>query len=146
MENISQVIKDKRLFLNLRMDDLAKKVGTTRATISSIEHGKTNCSMETILKIFDVLDISLNIDSHISTFARERASRLNTVLTKKINRFVIMCVEQYASYINKSSRLVYKRMFKCGIIDELVNDYEDLHGMSTMYLNDHIHSLMENRK
>ena len=29
-----------------------------------------------------------------------------------------------------------------GVINDLINDYEDLHGMSSVYLNDHISSLL----
>ena len=63
-------------------------------------------------------------------------------LDKKINRFIIMCVEQYSSSVNKSSSEIYREMREKGIIDELTSDYEDLHGMSTMYLNDFIGSLL----
>ena len=35
-----------------------------------------------------------------------------------------------------------KQMKEKGVIDDLINDYEDLHGMSSVYLNDHISSLL----
>ena len=60
---------------------------------------------------------------------------------KVVNRFIVMCVEQYALFTKRNSGEVYSILLTMGIIDELLNDYEDLHGMSTMYLNDYIASL-----
>lgn len=139
---IGQTIKDKRLSLNLRMDDVADKAGITRATLWSIESGNGNYSIKSLLKVMDILNMPLNI-----TFSkkpdRDRATRSNSLLDKKINRFVVMCVEQYALAIRENSRDTYSKMKEKGIIDDLVNDYEDLHGMSHIYLNDYIHALME---
>ena len=63
---------------------------------------------------------------------------LMIVIDKKINRFIVMCVEQYAASINQKSDVTYSRLHKAGIIDELKNDYEDMHGMSTYSLNEYI--------
>lgn len=65
---------------------------------------------------------------------------------KQINRFVIMCVQQYAEFSNMSGSEAYKEMQKYKIIDELENDYEDLHGFSTIWLNDYIESLIRHRQ
>ena len=62
---------------------------------------------------------------------------------KVVNRFVIMCVEQYAAYKEKPSSEIYKLMKEKDIIPELSNDYEDLHGMSTIWLNDYIDKLLD---
>ena len=62
---------------------------------------------------------------------------------KDINRFIIICVEQYANSVNQPGAVVYKKMKDSGIIDELTNDYEDLHGMSFVYLNDYIGALLK---
>ena len=64
---------------------------------------------------------------------------------KEINRFIIMCVEQYASRVNQPSAVIYKKMKDSGVIDELTNDYEDLHGMSFAYLNDYIGALLQDK-
>ena len=55
-----------------------------------------------------------------------------------INRFVIMCVEQYAASINQSSGVTYNRLLEAGIIEELKDDYEDMHGMSAYSINEYI--------
>ena len=140
---LGNAIKEKRLALNIRMDDLARKANITRATLWSIEKGTSNCSIGTVFKLMDVLGLDFNlVNQENDNNARNRATRINTALDKKINRFVIMCVEQYALSKNKNSSETYKEMLKSGVVKELVNDYEDLHGMSTPYLNDYIESLI----
>ena len=142
MENkyqIGEAIKNKRLELNLRMDDLANNIGITRSTLSSIENGGGNYSIDTLLKILQFLDMSLDIDSNTNQeINRQRASRTNTINDKKINRFIVMCVEQYAYSINQDSKTTYQTLDEAGIINELKDDYEDMHGMSTTYINDYI--------
>ncbi len=140
---IGKEIRDKRLSLNMRMCDLAKRANITRSTLSSIENGKGNYSINTLLSIFNILGISINLmDDQSLNNDRERATRLNSSTDKKINRFIIMCVEQFASYKQRKSKEVYREMLKKYVIDELKNDYDDLHGMSREYLNDYIDSLL----
>ena len=139
---LGRTIKAKRLALNLRMDDVANKAGITRATLWSIEKGQSNCSICSLFKVLEILSLSFEINNQTNDQIRDRASRINSALDKKINRFVIFCVEQYAQYIDKKSEDTYKQMKEKGVIDDLINDYEDLHGMSSVYLNDHISSLL----
>ena len=134
---IGKRIKNKRLELNLRMDDVAKEVGVTRSTLWSIENGNGNYTIDTLLRLLDFLQMSIDIDAQ-ELSARRRATRTNSVLDKKINRFIVMCVEQYASNVNQSSNVIYSMLNKAGIIDELKEDYEDMHGMSTYSLNEYI--------
>lgn len=143
MTLLGKQIKNRRLALNLRMDDVAKEAGISRATLSSIENGKCNCSINSLFNVMRVLDLSVSLKEYRAyRNHRYRASRTNTAMDKKINRFVIMCVEQFAESINKSSDKVYKLLKEKKIINELINDYEDLHGMSTVYLNDYINALI----
>ena len=139
---LGRTIKAKRLALNLRMDDVANKAGITRATLWSIEKGQSNCSICSLFKVLEILGLSFEINNQTNDQTRDRATRINSALDKKINRFVIFCVEQYAQYIDKKSEDTYKQMKEKGVIDDLINDYEDLHGMSSVYLNDHISSLL----
>ena len=134
---IGEKIKNKRLELNLRMDDVAKKIGITRSTLWSIENGNGNYTIDTLLRLLGFLNMSIDIDAQ-EQGARRRATRTNSVLDKKINRFIVMCVEQYASSVNQSSGTIYNRLNKAGIIDELKDDYEDMHGMSTYSINEYI--------
>lgn len=143
--SLGKKIKEKRLAMNLTMDSLASKVGITRATLCCIENGHSNCSVSTIFKILKCLDLSFSIGGlNENATLRQRATRINSVIDKKVNRFLIMCIEQYASCKNLSSQKVYEEMNKKGVLKEFKDDYEDLHGMSTMYLNDYIASLLRN--
>ena len=140
MENkiqIGEKLKNKRLELNMRMDDVAKEVGITRSTLWSIENGGGNYTIDTLLKLLSFLNLSIDIDTQ-EQGSRRRATRTNSALDKKINRFIVMCVEQYASSINLGSSDTYVKLSEAGIIDELKNDYEDMHGMSTYSLNEYI--------
>ena len=140
MENkldIGKKIKNRRLSLNLRMDDVAREVGITRSTLWSIENGNGNYTIDTLLKLLHLLDMSIDVDEQ-ETENRKRATRTNSVLDKKINRFIVMCVEQYAATVNQDSSSIYNELNKAGIINELTDDYEDMHGMSTYSLNEYI--------
>ena len=134
---IGKKIKNKRLQLNLRMDDVAKEVGVTRSTLWSIENGNGNYTIDALLRLLNFLNMSIDIDAQEQGI-RRRATRTNSVLDKKINRFIVMCVEQYASSVNQGSNVVYSMLNKAGIINELKDDYEDMHGMSTYSLNEYI--------
>lgn len=134
---IGKKLKNKRLALNLRMDDVAKEVGVTRSTLWAIENGSGNYTIDILLRLVSFLNMSIDIDTQTQG-TRKRATRTNTALDKKINRFIVMCVEQYASSVNQSSRTIYNELNKAGIIDELKDDYEDMHGMSTYSINEYI--------
>ena len=140
---LGKMIKENRLAQNLRMDDVARKAGISRVTLWSIEKGEGNCSLSSLLRVMDVLGLRMAVENQCSLEReRDRATRANTVLSKKINRFIIMCVEQYALFSGSRSDVIYKEMERKGILDELESDYEDLHGMSTVYLNDYLKARM----
>lgn len=146
MENkvqIGEIIKNKRLLLNLRMDDVAKQVGITRPTLWSIENGNGNYSIDVLLNLLSKLNLSLDIGVIKETNNRSRATRANSIIDKKINRFIVMCVEQYASSINSNSKSAYALLNKKGVIKELADDYEDMHGMSTLQINEYISARMQ---
>ena len=140
---LGKMIKENRLAQNLRMDDVARKAGISRVTLWSIEKGEGNCSLSSLLRVMDVLGLRMAVENQCSLEReRDRATRANTVLSKKINRFIIMCVEQYALFSGSRSDVIYKEMERKGILDELESDYEDLHGMSAVYLNDYLKARM----
>ena len=134
---IGKKIKNKRLQLNLRGEDVAKAVGISRSTLIVIEKGYANYTIDTFLNLMNFLDIHFTIDNQENS-VKKRATRLNKIIDKKINRFIIMCVEQYALSINESSKNTYLKLSDAGIIDELTEDYEDMHGMSVYSINEYI--------
>ena len=134
---IGKKIKSRRLQLNMRMDDVAKETGITRATLWSIENGSGNYTIGALLKVLSLFRLSIDVNAQ-EQGVRKRATRTNSALDKRINRFIVMCVEQYASSVNQGSGAIYNELSKAGIIDELKDDYEDMHGMSTYSLNEYI--------
>ena len=141
---IGDKIKNKRLELNLRMEDVSNECDITRATLWSIERGTGSASLNTVLKVMDFLGLSIEVTNVTNrNDDRERATRINTIKDKKANRFIVMCIEQYASSENKSGKEVYKELKEQGVMKLLNSDYEDLHGMSTEYLNDYLKSISE---
>lgn len=143
LKNIGKEIKQTRLNNNWTMDYVSKEVGITRATLFAIENGKSNYSINTLLKLLKLLDLSISFDNKvIKKEKRYRATRVNLKQDKKINRFTIMCVEMYAKYKNDSSRTIYNLLKKKNIIEELYKDYDDLHSMGTEWLNSYIDSLI----
>ena len=134
---IGKKIKNKRLQLNLRGEDVARAVGISRSTLIAIEKGDANYTIDTFLNLMNFLDMHFTIDNQENS-VKKRATRINKKIDKKINRFIIMCVEQYASRINESSKNTYIKLSDAGIIDELKEDYEDMHGMSVYSINEYI--------
>ena len=146
-KELGKIIRKKRLSLNFTMDYVSYNLGISRATLSSIEKGTSNCGIETLFKLLSFLNLNLSIDtSSILTTRRKRAKKINSILNKKINRFSILLIEQYASYSGLSGKEVYAQLSKKGILEEIERDYEDLHGMSTAYLNDYLDKLLGKEK
>ena len=75
-----------------------------------------------------------------------KGSRRNLKYERNVNRFIIFTVEQYAKHINKNSSTTYALLKEYGILDELKDDYEDLHGFSVEYLNYYFDGIIRNNK
>lgn len=148
MENIvliGNTIKSKRLDLNLTTEQLANMSGISRSTLFAIESGKGNYTISALSRVLEQLSLKLELNGFEPAINnKERASRINSKLDKRINRFIIMCIEQYCASVKKSSAEVYPSMVNKGVIKELTNDYEFLHGMSTIWLNDFIGAMLRN--
>lgn len=143
--DFGRYIKRKRLTLNMRMDDVASMANISRTTLWSIENNKYNYSVESLLKVIQILGIQLTIDDVGTKGPRKRASRINTVLDKEKNIFIVLSVQQYASAINKSSFDTYQMLSANRILNDLLDDYEDLHGMSSEWINDYINQLLDGK-
>ena len=144
---LGEIIRERRLSLNLRSEELANKAHISRATLSSIENGKGNYSINTLLEICQILDLGFDLENKSDLrYQRKRASKQNLALIRKTNRFIIMTVEQYAKHLNKDSQSTYQSLKDVGLIKELKEDYEDLHGMSTEYLNYYFDGVIKNNK
>lgn len=141
--SIGRKIKETRLEKNITMDFVAQQIGISRATLSNIEKGKGNYSVDTLINLLSFLNIPIKLGDKNSSYKRNRATRTNLKQDKKINRFVILCIEMYSKYKNRSSFDIYKILKSHNVLDMLSDDYEDLHGMSTEWLNEYIDSFVE---
>ncbi|CAM3339119.1 MULTISPECIES: helix-turn-helix transcriptional regulator [Aquirufa] len=54
-----EIIREKRSALRLNQDELSEKSGVAIKTIHSIELGKGNPAIKTILRLFDILELDL---------------------------------------------------------------------------------------
>jgi len=142
-ESLGRTIKIKRLARNMTMDTLAKRANITRATLSAIENGTGNYSIDTLLVVLGAVDLDIDLESIDNMeIPRKRARRLNTKLDKDINRWLIMTIEQYCSFINKSSLEIYPKMVEKNVVAFLEEEYELLHSLSTPTMNDYISTMM----
>ena len=144
LQQFGQTIKECRLAKNLRMEDVAREANISRVTLYNIEKGTDNYSISAMMNVLEVLNLYLDLGNVVSkNHERERATRVITKFDKKINHFVVFCVEQYAESVKQPSEIVYKQMKEVGVIEFLIKGYEDLHGMSTPFLNQFIGGLLE---
>jgi len=142
IKDIGLIVRTKRLALGLRMDDVARKANISRVTLSMIENGCCNYSFVNLLRVFDCLGLSLSISNlEEKTSPRERAPKILTKQEKQINRFIVMCIEDYAKEKSISGQQVYEMMEENNF-QEMTDDYEDLHGMSSSYLNYYIEKML----
>ncbi|MFM6949139.1 MAG: helix-turn-helix transcriptional regulator [Aquirufa sp.] len=58
-----KIIREKRNSLNLKQEDLSEKSGVAIKTIHSIELGKGNPAIKTILRIFEILELDFIVVS-----------------------------------------------------------------------------------
>lgn len=58
-----QIIREKRNALRLKQEDLSMKSGVAVKTIHSIELGKGNPAIKTILRLFETLELDLIVVS-----------------------------------------------------------------------------------
>lgn len=58
---LGEEVKHRRIAYNFSMDDVAKKAGITRATISEIEKGNEKCSIESCFKVMSILDFCFSL-------------------------------------------------------------------------------------
>ena len=137
LEKLANQIRNKRLELNISMEVVARKANITRATYSEIEKGNPKCSIGSYFKVLELLRIDFSTNETKTKNSRERASRRVLAQEKKINSFVVLCIESYAAYLNKTTDAIFKKLQEAGLIDTLYNDYEDMHGMSSEYINDY---------
>lgn len=144
LEQFGNIIKNKRLEKGISSQAFSDMMKISRATLSSIENGIGNVSINTYLDITKALEIKviLNYDKTEKNVKQRCAKRL-TKETVKRNQFEVFCIEKYAYYTGSNSNTVYSIFKKKGLLNLLRTDYEDLHGMGTEYLMSFFDSYLE---
>lgn len=143
LKTISKLVHNKRLSMNITMDVLASRAGISRATLSAIESGGESYSVNSLLKVLNVLGISFNVEKEAKAkLSKQRASRTNTKKDKLINDFIILCIEHYAKTHRVAPDILYSRMKERGILDYLKEWYDDLHGYSFDYIDQEIEAML----
>lgn len=61
ISQIGNIFKIRREFLNLRQEDLAEMSGVATKTIHIVEAGTGNPSLETIMKLADILGLEIAV-------------------------------------------------------------------------------------
>lgn len=137
--DIGKLLKNKRLQLDLRMEQVVKDLGVTRTTLWSIENGNGNYTIDTLLKLMDYYKMSIDIDPQ-QEGDKKRASKVTKTTRDTINRFVIMCIEQFAAATGKTSSEIYNRLYEAKVLNLLRDDYEKICNFPSKSLNELINS------
>lgn len=58
---IGQTIKERRKLLNIAQQDICEMASISQHTLSSIENGTGNPTIDTLLKIFNILGIDIEL-------------------------------------------------------------------------------------
>lgn len=61
LENLGQMLQQRREMLQLRQEDLSEMAGINVRTIIQMEKGEGNPSFTTLQKVLDVLGLELNV-------------------------------------------------------------------------------------
>jgi transcriptional regulator with XRE-family HTH domain len=85
MNNIGEILKNKRIAMGLSRDKLARKTDITPRSIISIENGSLP-STRTLLKILDALDLEMKIEDkkEVRTLTDEELERIADVVVQDI--------------------------------------------------------------
>lgn len=119
-QNIGAIIRDARLKRGLVAKDVAMLVGIAAPNYSHIESGQTSPTYKTLLRIFDVLDIRLNIEpttpAPINVEERAEAER-EKAAEKESKRLVALVRKEHTYMRNWSAKRVkessfYKQLLK----------------------------------
>lgn len=83
MNDIGEIIKKKRIAMDLSRDKLARKTGITPKSIISIENGSLP-STRTLLKLLDALDLEMKIVDKIAYITRDEVKILVDAIAQSI--------------------------------------------------------------
>ena len=83
MNDIGEIIKKKRIAMDLSRDKLARKTGITPKSIISIENGSLP-STRTLLKLLDALDLEMKIVDRVRHITRDEVKTLVDAIAESV--------------------------------------------------------------
>lgn len=82
LSDIAHVVRDRRRELRLRFEDVASMAGVSRHLVSSIENGAPSDQIEKLLRVFDALQIKVDlrrgVPRHVEPPVEPRPARTRT--------------------------------------------------------------------
>lgn len=112
--NFSQKIKELRIEKNWKQDTLAKEIGTDIRQISLYENGKTSPSIETIVKIAQTFNVSIDY-LLIEEYPRRPLILKDNSVIEKIQNIELLTQEEKTSVFKIIDGLAYKNKLKNAI-------------------------------
>lgn len=65
LDLIGEAIRETRLAQNLTQEQLGRRVGVQKAQISKLENGLKNARLETVIKVFQAMNATINFNVNI---------------------------------------------------------------------------------
>ena len=124
-QNIGTLIREARLKRGLAAKDVAMLVGIAAPNYSHIENGQTSPTYKTLLRIFDVLDIHLNIQPEtpapINVEERAEAEREKAAEDEQ-KRLIAQVRKEHYNMLNWSAKRVKESSYYKQLISQLIKD------------------------
>lgn len=74
LEMLSHAVKEARKIRNLTQEELGKLIGVQKSQISKLEKNLTNSRIDTIIKVFNALNVTLNFQLLFNKVDKSRVS------------------------------------------------------------------------
>ena len=124
-QNIGTLIREARLKRGLAAKDVAMLVGIAAPNYSHIENGQTSPTYKTLLRIFDVLDIHLNIQPEtpapINVEERAEAEREKAAEYEQ-KRLIAQVRKEHYNMLHWSAKRVKESSYYKQLISQLIKD------------------------
>jgi HTH-type transcriptional regulator/antitoxin HipB len=60
--DLGNLVRERRMLLNLSQGQLAVRSGTSRVTVNKVESGHSGAALSTVLRLLGALDLGLNVE------------------------------------------------------------------------------------
>ena len=94
MTDIHKNIKQLRLLRNLTQEDVAQKIGLTRQAISSYESGRTQPSVDLLMKFAEIYEVTLD-----DILYGKRNEECEEIVNKELKRMQVIFAIVVAGWI-----------------------------------------------